>query len=79
MQLNDLSPSTIVNTIRRHKVTHVFAVPLFWEKVFGLPVDLGALRLLLGRLLRDVLVLGHVVSPLPVRASVCPVRGRVGI
>ncbi|MBR5428263.1 MAG: AMP-binding protein [Clostridia bacterium] len=33
VQLNDLSPSTIVNTIRRHKVTHVFAVPLFWEKV----------------------------------------------
>ena len=34
VQLNDLSPSTIVNTIRRHKVTHVFAVPLFWEKVY---------------------------------------------
>ena len=34
VHLNDLSPSTIVNTIRRHKVTHIFAVPLFWEKVY---------------------------------------------
>ncbi len=33
VHLADLSPSTIVNTIRRHKVTHIFAVPLFWEKV----------------------------------------------
>ena len=34
VHLSDLSPSTIVNTIRRHKVTHIFAVPLFWEKVY---------------------------------------------
>ncbi len=34
VQLNDLAPSTIVNTIRRHKVTHIFAVPLFWERVY---------------------------------------------
>ena len=34
VHLADLSPQTIVNTIRRHKVTHVFAVPLFWEKVY---------------------------------------------
>lgn len=33
VHLNDLAPSTIVNTIRRHKVTHIFAVPLFWETV----------------------------------------------
>lgn len=33
VQLNDMAPQTIVNTIRRHNVTHVFAVPLFWEKV----------------------------------------------
>ena len=33
VHLSDLSPSTIVNTIRRHKVTHIFAVPLFWETV----------------------------------------------
>ncbi len=35
VHLNDLAPSTIVNTIRRHKVTHIFAVPLFWEKVYA--------------------------------------------
>ncbi|MBR6914998.1 MAG: non-ribosomal peptide synthetase [Clostridia bacterium] len=35
VHLADLSPETIVNTIRRHKVTHIFAVPLFWEKVYG--------------------------------------------
>ncbi len=34
VQLNDLAPSTIVNTVRRHKVTHIFAVPLFWERVY---------------------------------------------
>ena len=32
--LNDLSPQTIQNTIRRHKVTHIFAVPLFWQKTY---------------------------------------------
>lgn len=32
--LNDLAPQTIQNTIRRHKVTHIFAVPLFWQKTY---------------------------------------------
>ena len=34
VKLNDYSPSTIQNTIKRHKVTHVFAVPLFWQKTY---------------------------------------------
>ena len=34
VQLNDMAPQTIVNTIKRHKVTHIFAVPLFWETVY---------------------------------------------
>ena len=34
VKLNDLSPSTIQNTIKRHKVTHIFAVPLFWQKTY---------------------------------------------
>ncbi len=34
VKLNDLSPDTILNTIRRHKVTHIFAVPLFWDTVY---------------------------------------------
>lgn len=34
VRLNDMQPDTITNTIKRHKVTHVFAVPLFWEKVY---------------------------------------------
>lgn len=33
VHLNDLAPQTIVNTVKRHRVTHIFAVPLFWEKV----------------------------------------------
>jgi acyl carrier protein len=33
VHLADLAPQTIVNTIRRHEVTHIFSVPLFWEKV----------------------------------------------
>ncbi len=32
--LKDVSSSTILNTIRRHNVTHIFAVPLFWNKVY---------------------------------------------
>ena len=34
VHLNDMAPQTILNTIKRHKVTHIFAVPLFWETVY---------------------------------------------
>ena len=34
VKLNDLNPTTIQNTIMRHHVTHVFAVPLFWQKTY---------------------------------------------
>ncbi|MCR4911747.1 MAG: non-ribosomal peptide synthetase [Bacilli bacterium] len=34
VKLNDLNPLTIQNTIRRHHVTHIFAVPLFWQKTY---------------------------------------------
>lgn len=44
VELPDLSPQTILNTIRRHKVTHIFAVPLFWEKVYD-----GAMKTITGR------------------------------
>lgn len=32
--LSDLSPQTIKATINKHKITHIFAVPLFWQKTF---------------------------------------------
>lgn len=32
--LKDMNPNTIQNTIKRHKVTHIFAVPLVWDKVY---------------------------------------------
>jgi len=32
--LKDMRPKTILNTIRKHKVTHIFAVPLVWEGVY---------------------------------------------
>lgn len=32
VRLGDLSPSTLVNTVKKHRVTHIMAVPLFWEK-----------------------------------------------
>ena len=32
--LGSMSPKTIVNTIRRHGVTHIFAVPLLWNTVY---------------------------------------------
>jgi acyl carrier protein len=31
--LNDMSSDTIMFTIKKHEVTHIFAVPLFWETV----------------------------------------------
>ena len=34
VHLENMAPQTIVNTIKRHKVTHIFAVPLFWEKTY---------------------------------------------
>lgn len=34
VHLEDMAPRTIVNTVKRHRVTHIFAVPLFWEKVY---------------------------------------------
>ena len=32
--LKDMNPQTLINTIKRHKVTHIFAVPLVWETVY---------------------------------------------
>ncbi len=32
--LKDMSAQCILNTIRRHSVTHIFAVPLFWNMVY---------------------------------------------
>lgn len=32
--LKDQSPETLLYTIRKHKVTHIFAVPLFWNTVY---------------------------------------------
>ena len=34
VELKDMQPDTITGTVRRYKVTHIFAVPLFWEKVY---------------------------------------------
>ena len=34
VQLNDLSADTLLNTIKKHKVTHIFAVPLLWNRVY---------------------------------------------
>ncbi len=31
--LRDMNPATLLNTIKKHKVTHIFAVPLVWEKI----------------------------------------------
>ncbi len=35
VKLNDFRPQTILGTIRKHRVTHIFAVPLFWNTVYG--------------------------------------------
>jgi acyl carrier protein len=32
--LKDFSSETILNTVRRHKVTHIFSIPLLWNTVY---------------------------------------------
>lgn len=32
--LKDLNPQTLLSTIKKHKVTHIFAVPLVWNTVY---------------------------------------------
>ncbi|MBR5134559.1 MAG: AMP-binding protein [Clostridia bacterium] len=32
--LKDMNPSTILNTVRKHRVTHIFAVPLVWDTIY---------------------------------------------
>ncbi len=32
--LKDFSPKTLLNTIKKHKVTHIFAIPLLWERIY---------------------------------------------
>ena len=44
VQLNDLAPQTIVNTVCRHEVTHIFSVPLFWNRTYD-----QAIRTIRGR------------------------------
>lgn len=34
VHLDNMAPATIMNTVKRHRVTHIFAVPLFWEKIY---------------------------------------------
>lgn len=31
--LKDMNPATILNTVRKHRVTHIFAVPLVWDTI----------------------------------------------
>ncbi len=32
--LENMSPQTLIRTIRQHRVTHIFAVPLLWNRVY---------------------------------------------
>ena len=32
--LKDFSPKTLLNTVKKHKVTHIFAIPLLWERIY---------------------------------------------
>lgn len=36
--LNDLGADTILNTVKKHKVTHIFAVPLLWNRIYDVAV-----------------------------------------
>ena len=32
--LSDMNPQTLLSTIKRHKITHIFAVPLVWTTIY---------------------------------------------
>ncbi|MBO5224630.1 MAG: AMP-binding protein [Clostridia bacterium] len=32
--LKDMHPKTILSTVKKHKVTHIFAVPLLWDSIY---------------------------------------------
>ena len=32
--LRDMNPQTILNTVKKHRVTHIFAVPLVWDSIY---------------------------------------------
>lgn len=42
--LKDIQPQTLLNTVKRHKVTHLFAVPLVWETIHKTALKTIALR-----------------------------------
>ncbi|MBR2974375.1 MAG: AMP-binding protein, partial [Clostridia bacterium] len=42
--LKDIHPQTLLNTVKRHKVTHIFAVPLVWETIHKTALKTIAMR-----------------------------------
>ena len=78
VHLQDMAPQTVLNTIRRHEVTHIFAVPLFWETVYDQAIRTIRSRgektwkkfqkgMKLAAVLGDVPVLGRLFSKLAFR------------
>ena len=37
--LKDYAPKTLLNTVRKHEVTHIFAIPLLWERIYETAVS----------------------------------------
>ena len=37
--LKDFNPKTLLNTVRKHQVTHIFAIPLLWERIYETAVS----------------------------------------
>ena len=78
VHLADMAPQTIVNTVKRHGVTHIFAVPLFWETVYSQAikgikargektVDKFEKGLRVSRVIGDVPLLGSLFSKIAFR------------
>ncbi|MBE5804349.1 MAG: hypothetical protein E7316_07550 [Clostridiales bacterium] len=73
VHLPNMNPQTVLNTVRKHKVTHIFAVPLFWDTVYRSAIstikgrgkqtaDKFAKGMRLAARLEDVPVLGGLFS-----------------
>lgn len=63
--LRDMSSDTILNTVRRHKVTHIFSIPLLWDTVYDTVLRTAKERGELDKLMKGIRV-ANKLSGVPV-------------
>ena len=54
--LKDFSSETILNTVRRHKVTHIFSIPLLWNTVYDTVIRTAKQRGEYDKLMKGIVI-----------------------